>query len=83
MMCLKALKQETESMWLDSLFQRVITIWKKIAYIEEKINFLYNFKLLFFVFLAVLKVRLGPHFWPTILFINLYTCIKSILILLV
>ena len=50
---------------------------KKTAYVEEEIDFLYNFKLLPSVLVAVLKVTLGPKYLALKLLISLYTCIIS------
>ena len=57
---MKAFKQEAEVIWLGSLFQRVIALLKKnFAYIEKGLDFLYNFKLLPLVLLAVFRVILN------------------------
>ena len=50
---------------------------KKTAYVEEEIDFLYNFKLLPSVLVAVLRVTLGPKYLSLKLLISLYTCIIS------
>ena len=54
--------KEAEIIRLGSLFQGVFILFDKLfAYIEEKIDFLYNFKLLPPVLVAVFKVRLGTQ----------------------